>query len=69
LNDISNPSKVETIRIDMGRLKTDVIKRLQELEHPEFVEAVSSDMWEPYRDAVQKLYHMLVFGSKMFLIV
>ena len=54
LNNISDPRKVETIRIDSGRLKTDVIKRLGELGHQETIEAVAGDMWEPYQDAVME---------------
>jgi len=69
LNDISDPNKIETIRIDMGRLKTDVIKRLQELEHPEFVEAVSSDMWEPYRDAVTEALPHAIFVVDRFHVI
>lgn len=52
LNDNSKPWKSNNIRIDMGRSKEDVVRRLLELERPESVEAVSIDMWKPYRDAV-----------------
>ena len=52
LNDISTPWKSNNIRIDLGRNKEDVIKRLGELGHPKHVEAVCIDMWKPYRDAI-----------------
>ena len=54
LNDISTPWKSNNIRIDAGRNKEDVIKRLDELTHPERVEAVCIDMWKPYRDAIHE---------------
>lgn len=52
LNDNSLSWKSNNIRVDKGRNKDDVIKRLQELGHPESVAAVSIDMWTPYRDAI-----------------
>ena len=55
LNDISTPWKSNNIRIDAGRNKEDVIKRLGELGHPGRVEAVCIDMWKPYRDAIHEV--------------
>jgi len=55
LNDISTPWKSNNIRIDMGRNKDDVVKRLKELTHLERVEAVCIDMWKPYRDAIHEV--------------
>ena len=54
LNNNSCHWKSNNIRIDLGRNKEDVIKRLLELEHPESVKAVSIDMWKPYRDAISE---------------
>ena len=54
LNDISTPWKSNNIRVDVGRNKDDVAKRLGELGHPERVEAVCIDMWKPYRDAIHE---------------
>jgi transposase len=54
LNDNSRPWKSNNIRIDVGRGKEDVIKRLLELPHSGDVEAVSIDMWKPYRDAISE---------------
>ena len=55
LNDISTPWKSNNIRVDKGRNKDDVIKRLHELKHPESVSAVCIDMWKPYRDAITEV--------------
>jgi transposase len=52
LNDNSCSWKSNNIRIDAGRNKDAVVKRLLELKHPESVEAVSIDMWKPYLEAV-----------------
>jgi transposase len=52
LNNSSNPLYCDNIRIEYGRKKEEVISRLNELKHPEAVEAVSIDMWAPYKDAV-----------------
>jgi transposase len=52
LNDNSCSWKSNNIRIELGRNKEDVVKRLLELEHPENIKAVSIDMWKPYRDAI-----------------
>jgi transposase len=52
LYDISQTWKSNTVRIDLGRNKEDVIKRLSELKHPEKIVAISTDMWKPYRDAI-----------------
>ena len=52
LNDNSVSWKSNNIRVDKGRKQEDVVRRLQELEYPEHVVAVSIDMWKPYRDAV-----------------
>jgi len=52
LNDNSQSWKSNNIRIDAGRNKEDVVGRLLELANRESVQAVSIDMWKPYRDAV-----------------
>ena len=54
LNDNSVSWKSNNVRMDEGRGKEDVIRRLGELAHPEGVAAVSIDMWKPYRDAIQE---------------
>jgi transposase len=56
LNDISTPWKSNNIRIDEGRNKEDVIKRLGGLAHQERVLAVCIDMWKPYRDAISEVF-------------
>jgi len=56
LNDISTPWKSNNIRVDLGRSKEDVVKRLKELSHPNRVEAVCIDMWIPYRDAIHEVF-------------
>jgi transposase len=56
LNDISTPWKSNNIRVDLGRNKDDVVKRLKELAHSQRVEAVCIDMWKPYRDAIHEAF-------------
>jgi transposase len=56
LNDISTPWKSNNIRVDEGRKKEDVVKRLSELEHQDAVIAVCIDMWKPYRDAIHEVF-------------
>jgi len=54
LNDNSRSWKANNIRIDAGRNKEDVVRRLLELTNPQSVKAVSIDMWKPYRDAISE---------------
>ena len=56
LNDNSIRWKSNNIRIDIGRNKDDVIKRLKELKNKDDVIGVSIDMWKPYRDAISEVF-------------
>ena len=76
LNDISDYSKVNTIRIELGRNKTDVVDRLKELSNPHKVKAVCIDMWKQYLEAVQEVlpnayvvvdgFHVLQLAEREF---
>ncbi len=61
LNDNSLPWKSNNVRIELGRNKDDVIKRLLELKHTESIIAISIDMWKHYRDAIiEALPHVAI---------
>lgn len=76
LNDISDYNKVNTIKIEMGRNKEEVIKRLKELSNPDRVKAVCIDMWRPYADAIKEVlpnafividgFHVLQLAEREF---
>ena len=53
LNDISIPWKSNNIIVtNTGRTEKNVIECLKQLKHPESVEAVCIDMWQPYVNAI-----------------
>jgi len=53
LNDISTPWKSNNIIItNTGRTEKNVIAWLKQLKHPEYVEAICTDMWQPYVNAI-----------------
>ena len=54
LNDNSTPWKSNNIMICLDRTKADVIRCLKQLKYGHEVQAVSIDMWLPYREAVNE---------------
>ena len=70
LNDISTPWKSNNIMItNTGRTEKNVIEWLKKLKHPESVEAVCVDMWQPYVSAVEAVLPRAVLVIDRFHVI
>jgi len=69
LNDISVPWKSNNVLLNIGRTKDEIMKQLKRLEHPQSVTAVSMDMWEAYKDAVEAILPQAVVVIDKFHVI